>query len=212
MFDLEGIEVLTHSSIRINRGKIIYIDPYNVDRNYNDADLILCTHSHYDHFSIEDIKKVISDTTMILVTEDVKDDILKLGIAPDNVVGVKPYEEYELDNILIQTIPAYNKFKPFHPKSKNWVGYIIEIDDIRYYIAGDTDATKEAASVECDVAFLPVGGTYTMDYVEAASLAVKISPKCVVPIHYGSVVGNLEDGILFKNSLSKKIECRILMK
>ena len=206
MFKLDGVEVLTHSSIRIAKEKIIYIDPFNVDKNYNDADLILCTHSHYDHFSKKDIMKVLGDATMILVTADVKDEVLSWGIPKENVVGVGPYEEYELDDILIQTLPAYN------PKSKNWVGYILEINDVRYYIAGDTDATKEASSVECDVAFLPVGGTYTMDYIEAANLAAKINPKVVIPIHYGSIVGNVEDGILFKGSLSKKIECRILMK
>lgn len=212
MFELDGIEVLTHSSIRITKEKTIYIDPFNVDRNYNDADLILCTHSHYDHFSREDIMKVVSESTVILVTKDVEDEVLSWGFARENVVAVKPYEEYELDDILIQTIPAYNKYKEFHPKSNEWVGYLLEIDGIRYYIAGDTDSTKEAASVECDVAFLPVGGTYTMDYVEAANLAAKINPKVVIPIHYGSIVGNKEDGILFKNALSRKIECRVLMK
>ena len=209
---LEGIEVLKHSSIRINKGKIIYIDPLKIYRNYNDADLILCTHSHYDHFSADDIKKVMKEDTMILVTEDVVEDAKKIGFIEQNVVGVKPYEEFEFFGIDIETIPAYNKFKEFHPKNKNWVGYVLEIDEIRYYIAGDTDCTKEASNVECDVAFLPVGGTYTMDYIEAASLAAKISPKYAIPTHYGSIVGNTEDGILFKNSLSKKIKCEILIK
>ena len=100
--------------------------------------------------------KEISENTVILVTEDVKEEALNMGINPQNVVGVKPYEEYEYENIIINTIPAYNKYKEFHPKSKNWVGYIIEMDGVTYYIAGDTDETKEARSVECDVAFLPV--------------------------------------------------------
>ena len=85
-------------------------------------------------------------------------------------------------------------------------------EKVRYYIAGDTDCTKEASKVECDVAFLPVRGTYTMDYIEAASLATKINPKYVIPTHYGSIVGNKEDGELFKNSLSKKIKCELLLK
>ena len=137
---------------------------------------------------------------MILVTEDIKTEAMFLGVDPRNVIAVKPYEEYEYAGITIQTVPAYNKYKEFHPKEKNWVGYIIEIDDVRYYIAGDTDDTKEAAAVECDVAFLPVGGTYTMDYIEAAHLAVKLSPEYVIPTHYGSIVGHKEDGILFKDS------------
>lgn len=209
---LEGIEVLTHSSIRIAKEKIIYIDPFQIEKDYKDADLVLCTHSHYDHFSKEDITKVLKKDTMILVTEDIKTEAMFLGVDPRNVIAVKPYEEYEYAGITIQTVPAYNKYKEFHPKEKNWVGYIIEIDDVRYYIAGDTDDTKEAAAVECDVAFLPVGGTYTMDYIEAAHLAVKLSPEYVIPTHYGSIVGHKEDGILFKDSLSKKIKCEILLK
>ena len=111
---------------------------------------------------------------------------------------------------MIETIPAYNKNKNFHPKSKNWVGYIIEMENTRYYIAGDTDYTKEASKVKCDVAFLPIGGTYTMDYIEAAALANKIKPKFVVPTHYGTIVGNPEDGILFKDLINDKIQCVIL--
>lgn len=212
MFELEGIEVLKHSSIRIDKGMIIYIDPFQIDKDYNDADLILCTHSHYDHFSPGDIRKVMKSNTMILVTEDAVEDAIDIGFAKENVVGVKPYEEYEFAGIDIETIPAYNKNKQFHPKENNWVGYILEIDEVRYYIAGDTDSTKEASDVECDVAFLPVGGTYTMDYLEAANLAAKISPEYAIPTHYGSIVGNVEDGVLFKNSLSKKIKCEILIK
>lgn len=157
MLEMEGIQVLCHNSIRIEKEKIIYIDPFRIDRNYNDADLILCTHSHYDHFSKEDILKVISENTVILLTEDVKEEAIEMGIHPQNVIVVKPYEEYEYEGIIINTVPAYNKYKEFHPKNKNWVGYVIEIEGIRYYIAGDTDETKEAGDVRCDVAFLPVG-------------------------------------------------------
>ena len=209
---LEGIEVLTHSSIRIAKKKKIYIDPFKIEKDYKDADLVLCTHSHYDHFSKEDITRVLKKDTIILVTEDVKKEAMFLGIDPRNVISVKPYEEYVYEGIVIQTIPAYNKHKEFHPKANKWVGYIIDIDGVKYYIAGDTDATKEAASVECDVAFLPVGGTYTMNYLEAANLAIKLNPQYVIPTHYGSIVGNKEDGMLFKSSLSKKIKCEILMK
>ena len=106
-------------------------------------------------------------------------------------------------------MPAYNKNKQFHPKEKEWVGYIIKMEGTTYYIAGDTDYTKEASKVKCDVAFVPIGGTYTMNYVEAAALINKIKPKYVIPIHYGTIVGNPEDGILFKELLDKKIECII---
>ena len=183
MFELDGINVLKHSSIKIKKEKIIYIDPYQIDIPAHDADLILCTHSHYDHFSPDDIKAVAKEDTVLITTEDCQSEISKTGIFEENVHYCKPYESFNFEGIIIETIPAYNKNKEYHPKDKEWVGYLIDIDNIRYYIAGDTDKTKEACAVKCDVAFLPVGGTYTMNYVEAADLARKISPKYVIPTH-----------------------------
>ncbi len=210
MSELEGIYVLKHSSIKIVKEKTIYIDPYQIDLPLHDADLILCTHSHYDHFSPEDIKSVANESTIIITTEDCKSDIDKIGFIEENIYYTKPYEEFEFENIKIQTIPAYNKNKTFHPKEKNWVGYIIEINQTKYYIAGDTDNTKEASDVECDVAFLPVGGTYTMNYIEAADLARKIAPKYAIPTHYGTIVGEPEDGYLFKELIDgKEIKCEV---
>lgn len=211
MFELDGVSVLYHSSIRIAKEKKIYIDPYKVNENYNDADIILITHPHYDHFSIEDIKKVLGGYTKIFAQEESKKELMEIGIAEDNIIIVKPYESYEFEEcVKIETVPAYNKNKDFHPKSKEWVGYIIEMEGIKYYVAGDTDLTKEATKVQCDVAFLPIGGTYTMNYVEAAALANKLKPKYVIPTHYGTIVGNPEDGILFKELLDKKIECAVI--
>lgn len=210
MSELDGIYVLKHNSIKIVKEKIIYIDPFQIDIPIHDADLILCTHSHYDHFSPTDIKAVANEKTAIITTEDCKSEVEKIGFIEENIYYAKPYEEFEYEDIKISTVPAYNKHKDFHPKSKNWVGYIIDIDGVKYYIAGDTDDTKEARKVECDVAFLPVGGTYTMNYIEAANLATKIWPKYVIPTHYGSIVGNPEDGYLFKELIDEEdIKCEI---
>lgn len=204
MSELDGVYVLKHSSIKIVKNVTIYIDPFQIDIPEHDADIVLCTHSHYDHFSAEDIKKVSNESTIIVTTEDCKNEIYKIGYLEDNIYYCKPYDEFEFEGIKISTIPAYNKRKEFHPKSKNWVGYIIEINGTKYYIAGDTDDTKEASNVECDVAFLPVGGTYTMDYIEAANLARKIKPEYVIPTHYGTIVGESEDGIQFKSLIDEK--------
>lgn len=204
MFELDGINVLKHSSIKIKKEKIIYIDPFQIDIPAHDADLILCTHSHYDHFSPKDILAVANESTVIITTPDCKNEVEKMGFLEDNVYYAKPYDEIDFEGISIKTIPAYNKHKEFHPKKNNWLGYLIELDNNIYYIAGDTDKTKEACQVECDVAFLPVGGTYTMDYLEAASLTKKIKPKFVIPTHYGSIVGDEECGILFKELIDKK--------
>ena len=210
MIDLKGINVLKHSSIRISKGKIIYIDPFQIDIESHDADLILCTHSHYDHFSPRDIKKVANEGTVLMVTEDCVEEARKIGFLDENIVSVKPEESFDYKGILIETVPAYNKFKIFHPRKNNWVGYILTIDEIKYYIAGDTDKTKEACNVECDVAFLPIGGTYTMNYKEAASLCYKIKPKCAIPTHYGSIVGELGYGMEFKKLIvSKDIDVKV---
>ena len=209
---LENIEVLCHSSIKFNKGLIIYFDPFKINENYHDADIIFITHSHYDHYSEEDISKVIKDNTTIVVPKDLEDMVLQFGFAKEHIIVVSPNEEYSVLRINFKTIPAYNTNKNFHPKSNEWVGYIINLDQTTYYIAGDTDITEENRQVKCDVAFVPIGGTYTMTYSEAAELINEIKPKIVVPIHYGLIVGNKEDANNFANLVNKEIECKILIR
>ena len=209
---LENIEVLYHSSIRINKEKTIYIDPFKIDRNYNDADIVFITHDHYDHYSEEDIDKVINENTTIIIPEELLTKILRKGINKNAVITVESNKEYMVQGIKFETIPAYNTNKTFHPKENGWVGYIIIINGIRYYIAGDTDITEENKQVKCDVAFVPVGGTYTMDFKEAASLINEIKSKIAIPIHYGSIVGTEQDAIDFIRLLHPEIKGIILMK
>ena len=209
---LENIFVLNHSSIKIKSSKIIYFDPFKVGKSYNDADYIFITHSHYDHYSEEDIKKVRKKETKIIITSDLKERVKELGFENSNIIIVNPNEKYIIDTLKIETIPAYNNEKQFHPKSNNWVGYIIEINGEKYYIAGDTDITEENKKIKCDVALLPIGGTFTMNYEEAAELANIIKPKIVIPIHYGSIVGNKCDAEKFKKLINKEIKCEIKLK
>ena len=209
---LENIEVLYHSSIRINKEKTIYIDPFKIDRNYNDADIVFITHDHYDHYSEEDIDKVINENTTIIIPEELLTKLLRKGLNKNAIITVEPNEKYMVQGIKFETISAYNTNKTFHPKENGWVGYIIIINGIRYYIAGDTDITEENKQVKCDVAFVPVGGTYTMDFKEAANLINEIKPKIAIPIHYGSVVGTEQDAIDFIRLLHPEIKGIILMK
>ena len=209
---LNNIEVLCHSSIRMDKGKIIYVDPFHIKENYKDADIILITHSHYDHFSEKDIEKVRKADTKIYLTEDYVENAKSIGFSENKIVGVKPYQTYYEGDIEINTVPAYNVNKQFHPKENNWVGYILKIDGISYYIAGDTDITEENKKIKCDVAFVPVGGTYTMTAKEAAELVNIIKPKVAVPIHYGDIVGTKEDADTFVNNLEDGIDGKILMK
>lgn len=209
---LENIEVLIHSSIKINKGKVIYIDPYKIDKEYNDADFIFITHSHYDHFSEKDIIKVIKNNTTVIIPEELMKKVLKLGVSQENIILVEPNECEIFEDIKFETIPAYNINKPFHKKENGWVGYIIELKGIRYYIAGDTDITEENQKVQCDVAFVPVAGTYTMDYKEAAKLVNTIKPKVAIPIHYGDIVGTVGDAKKFIKLLDDDIRGEILIK
>lgn len=209
---LKGIDVLCHSSIRFNKNLIIYFDPFKINKNYNDADIIFITHNHYDHYSKEDIDKVIKEDTIMVVPEDLFTLLLESGIKRENIICVKPNESYNVKDISFQTIPAYNTNKTFHPKENNWTGYLVNIEGTTYYIAGDTDITEENRRVKCDVAFVPVGGIYTMDYREAATLVNEIKPKIAIPIHYGAITGTKEDGIKFSSLLNDDIDCEILIK
>jgi len=194
---LDNIEVLCHSSIRLNREKLIYIDPFKIDENYNDADIIFITHDHYDHYSEEDIDKVKKEDTIFIVPEELLTKLLRKGYNKNDIITVEPNKQYMIEGIKFETVLAYNTNKAFHPKENEWVGYIIELKGIKYYIAGDTDITEENKKVKCDVAFVPVGGTYTMDFKEAASLINEIKPKIAVPTHYGDVVGTNQDATDF---------------
>lgn len=209
---LEDIKVLCHSSIKFDKGQVIYFDSYKINENYNDADVIFITHSHYDHFSEEDILKVKKEKTKIVIPKDLYDKTIELGFEKENILLAEPNEEYEVNNIKFKTIPAYNVDKNFHPKANNWVGYIITLDNVVYYIAGDTDITEENKKVKCDVAFVPIGGTYTMTAEEAAKLVNEIKPKIAVPIHYGLIVGTKEDEEVFKSLVNENINVEVCNK
>lgn len=208
---IENVQVLIHSSIKISGKKVIYMDPFKIKENYKDADIIFITHDHYDHYSEEDIQKVRKENTTIVVPEGLKNKAMKL-FETNYIITVQPNQKYKFENIIFETIPAYNIDKEFHPKLKRWVGYILEIEGIRYYIAGDTDVIEENKKVKCDVALVPIGGTYTMDYKQAAELINEIKPKIVIPTHYGSIVGTIKDAIEFAQLIDSKIQCEIFIK
>ena len=205
------IKVNIQSSILIDDKVKVYFDPLKMDKRH-DADYIFITHSHYDHFSKEDILNLKNDNTVIVCPYDIYDLCLEMGFKKENVFKIKPLDEYDFGIIKFKAIYAYNINKPFHPKENNWVGYLLEYNNIKYYIAGDTDITKENQNIVCDVAFVPIGGVYTMDYQEAAKLINKIKPRIAVPIHYGLIVGNKDDGIKFSKLLNNNIECKIFIK
>ena len=202
---LDKIKWLKHASFKINSANaIIYIDPFELPSNQEKADFILITHDHYDHCSINDIKSITKSSTTIIAP---KDCAAKLN---DNIKVIEINASIELTkNIKVKAIPAYNINKPFHPKAKGWLGYILTIDTNTLYFAGDTDFIDEMKSLQTmniDIAFLPVSGTYVMTAQEAANAALTIKPKIAIPMHYGSIVGNESDANQFKKLLHNKIE------
>lgn len=213
--NLENIQLVAHSAIRIinKSGKIIYFDPFKLENKFSkDADYIFITHPHYDHFSPEDIIQIKNDNTIIIVPSELSEKCLNLGFSQNQIITVSVNKDYKVDNLSFKTVPAYNLNKDFHKKNFDWVGYVINIDNTIIYIAGDTDNITEIQNINCDIAFVPVGGTYTMTYKEAADLAKVIKPKLAIPIHYKTIVGTYEDAENFVKELDGKINSKILMK
>ena len=204
---VDSIEVNTQNSIRIaSRVGVIYVDPLEISDDRHDADYILITHDHYDHFSPEDIRKVAKADSILVVPEKMAVKAQEVADAVGRIESVKPAVYREVNGLEFETVPAYNTLKPFHPKSAEWVGYILRIDGKRIYIAGDTDATKEAKAVKCDVALVPIGGTYTIDAKKAAELVNTIRPDIAVPVHYGSIVGKPSDGDEFAENVKSPVK------
>ena len=195
------IEINCHSSIRITANKTIYFDPFKIEEECHDADIIFITHDHYDHFSIEDIKKIEKDDAVYVIPE-----CMYNMLGGENVIVVEPGEKTIVEGFETFVVPAYNKLKPFHPKMKGYVGYNVLIEGKRVYVAGDTDMNEDNMKLKCDIALVPVGGKYTMDYKQAAELVNLIKPEIAIPTHYGDIVGDKNDGEKFIGLLDPEIK------
>jgi L-ascorbate metabolism protein UlaG (beta-lactamase superfamily) len=198
---LNKIFWLGHSSIKIKSDRTIYIDPWKL-KNPEPADLILISHSHRDHFSPDDIRKIYQKETMIIATADAA-----ANFAGD-VRAVKPGDRIELPWITVEAVPAYNPGKPFHPREKGWIGFILAVEGRRIYYCGDTDVIPEMKDVRADIMIIPVGGTYTMNAEEAARAVALIRPEAAVPIHYDDIVGSIEDAKRFSGLCGVTVEIK----
>ena len=184
----KNIEWLGHASFRITskEGKIIYLDPWKLNTGKK-ADLILITHDHFDHLSVDDVAKIRKPETEIVTTPD------GAGKLTGKIISVQPGEKVTAAGFEVEVVPAYNTRpdrQDYHPKSKNWVGYIVNVDGVRIYHTGDTDVIPEMSGLKPDIALIPCGGTYTMDAKEAVEAAEKICPRLVIPMHWGDVAGS----------------------
>lgn len=205
---MDNLSVNCHSSICINGN--IYVDPFKINTKLNNAKIVFITHSHYDHLDMGSIKNVINNQTIIVCTAD-STKMLEEENINNQIVVVEPNKSYEVQNIKFSTFPAYN-VGHHHFLSLGFVGYTIVLNGVSYTICGDTDATEELKKIKTDVLFVPIGGTYTMNALEAANLTNIIKPKMVVPVHYNCIVGSKEDEKVFVQNVDKQIKVKILVK
>jgi L-ascorbate metabolism protein UlaG (beta-lactamase superfamily) len=174
--------------------RTIYIDPWGTPEDAQPADIIVITHAHHDHFCIEDIEMLSTNSTKIVAPHDVANE---LG---GDVTPVAPGESHEVGGLSFTTVPAYNTREEaldFHPQANRWVGYVLELGGRTYYHAGDTDHAAELDDIKSDVALVPIGGHFTMNAEEAAGLVLAIRPQLAVPMHYGFVIGAVPDAETF---------------
>jgi len=190
---------LGHDCFRIDASRCIYIDPYQIEDG-KPANVILVTHDHFDHCSPEDVAKVQQPDT-IIVTE--KDSATKLS---GEIRVMAPGERIQLSGLAVEAVPAYNTNKDFHPKANGWLGFIVDIDGVRIYHAGDSDNIPEMKDLSVDIAMLPVSGTYVMTPDEAVEAALAIQPKLAIPMHYGAIVGDNRDALKFRDELAGKVD------
>lgn len=199
------IELLNHDAVKIKDKLIIYIDPFQIPRG-DKADLILISHEHQDHCSLEDLRKIIKPETIILASAQCYDKLVSIKNLVKEIRYLKPNDSIKISDIIIDTVPAYNidKFrepgKVFHPKEDQNLGFVINLKLGTIYHPGDTDVIHEMKNMRnIDIAFLPVSGTYVMTAEEAAKAVEIIKPKIAIPMHYSSIVGTKEDAEKFRS-------------
>lgn len=207
MLEYEGVEIhwLRHAGFKIkSKETTLYIDPYQISGDLEPADVLLISHTHFDHFEEASIKKIANDQTEVVCSHDAVQNIKK-WVLVHSIKSLLPGEKAECTNVKIEAHPAYNTDKEFHPKENQWLGFLIHIDGVKIYFVGDTDPLEELKGIECDIALVPVSGIYLMDPHQAADFVktLKVS-EASIPMHWGTViddqgrhVGTLEDAKAF---------------
>ena len=201
-----NIKVFNQSAILLSGKENIYFDPFKITEEFHNADYIFITHDHYDHYDAASIRNVMKEGTFFIVPKCLEEQIKKMTF---QYIVVEANQHYKVGTIEFDTVPAYNLDKSYHPKEKECVGYNVYVDGLYYYVMGDTDALEELEQVKTDVCFIPIGGVYTMDVEEAIRYVNTIEPKKAIPIHYGSIVGDVSLGSTFKKGIKREIEVEL---
>ena len=209
---LENVRVFTQSAIRLEgaRGTVVYFDPFALTDSEaaHDADYVLITHAHYDHLSPEDYARVAGEKTVVVAPASMAGEVAGLEAAAVHIMAAG--EKIELPGLCVEAVPAYN-VEPerlgMHPRENGWLGYLVTLDGepTRYYVSGDTDQNADNEIVSCDVALVPIGGTYTCDPHQAAAFVNALRPATVVPTHYGSIVGTYDNFDTFATEVDPAI-------
>lgn len=207
---IEDLNWIGHASFLIrDSGKNIYIDPFMIDGVEDKADIVFITHPHFDHMNQDDLKRIVTDKTTIIIPKSCAGEV-KSG----KVYAVEPNKEYEVEGIKFKTLPAYNVVSERldkHPRENNWVGYVANISGTTIYHPGDTDFIPEMNGLEVDIALLPMSGTYTMDVNEAIEAAKAMKAGKVIPMHYKMVLGE-ENSKLAEKLFKEQVKNSMFLK
>lgn len=209
---IDNLHWLGHAAFRVDGSKIIYFDPWKLSSGSKKADIIFVSHEHFDHFSLNDLKLISARDTVIVTDSAVGKQLAGNKINCKEIKSLSPGDNIEVSGIKIASVASYNTNKQFHTRNSRKLGFIVLTDGIRIYHSGDTDKIAEMDNYRCDVALLPVSGTYVMTAAEAAQAALVINPKVAIPMHYGDIVGTEADAIKLKDLLQGKVEVKILTK